>query len=331
MAEGTFGVELFEYPAAGTVVAEAREAERLGYAAVWLGDAQLLWRELYVLLGAVAASTTRVALGSSVTNAVTRHASVTAGAAVTLQELTGGRFRLGIGAGNTSTGMLGQPSSTRAALREYVATVRALCAGETVASPTGDLRLVFGGPGQRAPVLIGGSGPRLLRLAGEIGDGAIVGGGPCSLERLRAKLAAVQAGRVAAGRATAPFRVCLSAAAAVHPDRDAAIAAVRPAVAATLVGTDPHWPLSDAARRAQPAVREVYAYGEHMHPSAGAKLAAVLPDEVVLEFALAGTPADCLARAEAFFTAGVDEIILNPYGVAGAPRTATLEALARAW
>src|SRR5919199_5132472 len=94
-----FGVELHEYVDAATVLREARQAEALGYASVWLGDSQLIWRELYVLLGAVAATTARVALGTGVTNPITRHPAVTAGALMTLQELSRGRAILGIGLG----------------------------------------------------------------------------------------------------------------------------------------------------------------------------------------------------------------------------------------
>jgi 5,10-methylenetetrahydromethanopterin reductase len=327
MKPPAFGVELFQH-APGAILADAQLAERLGYDAVWLGDAQLLWRELYVMLGAVAARTTTVALGSSITNPVTRHPSVTAGAIATLHELSGGRARLGIGVGGTSTGMVGVPPATRAQLAAYVRTVRALCAGEAVPGPQGTMRLTYASAATRPPIYIGGSGPKVLALAGELADGVIIGGGTCSPERLQAKLGAVQAGRARADAAW-PFRVCLSATAAVHPDRALALAAVRPAVAVNLRFTDPAWPLSEPARRAREAVAALYRHDEHMSPDAADKFAAALPDEVVAEFAIAGTPAECLAKVRAIFAAGVDEILINPYGVAGAPRGATIEAFAR--
>ncbi len=328
MSAPTFSVELFQYPAPRIILDEITLAERLSYDAVWLGDAQLLWRELYVMLGAAAALTSTIALGSSVTNPVTRLPSVTAGAIATLYEMSGGRARLGIGVGGTSTGMMGAPSATRAQLAAYVRDVRALCAGETVAGPYGEMRLVYASAETRPPIYVGGSGPRVLALAGEIGDGAIIGGGTCSPERLQAKLAAVQEGRARAAR-SGPFRVSLSATTAVHPDRALALAAVRPAVAVNLRHTDPAWPLSEAARRARAAVMAIYHHDEHMSPDVAEKFAVAIPDEVVDEFAIAGTPAECLARVRAIFAAGVDEIMINPYGVAGAPRAATVETFAR--
>ena len=116
MSEPRFGVELHEYLDAATVLAEAQQAEALGYASVWLADSQLIWRELCALLGAVAATTTRVTLGTGVTNPVTRHAAVTAGALATLQELSRGRAVLGIGLGYSSLATLGHRRPTRAAL-----------------------------------------------------------------------------------------------------------------------------------------------------------------------------------------------------------------------
>jgi 5,10-methylenetetrahydromethanopterin reductase len=328
MSGPTFSVELFQYPAPRVILDEIALAERLGYDAVWLGDAQLLWRELYVMLGAAAARTSTIALGSSVTNPVTRLPSVTAGAIATLHELSGGRARLGIGVGGTSTGMMGAPSATRAQLTAYVRAVRALCAGEPVAGPHGEMRLVYASLETRPPVYVGGSGPKVLALAGEIADGAIIGGGTCSTERLQAKLGAVQEGRARAAGAD-PFRICLSVTTAVHRDRALARAAARPAVAVNLRHTDPAWPLSEPARRAREAVMEIYHHDEHMSPDAAAKFAVAIPDEVVDEFAIAGTPAECLAKARAILAAGVDEIMINPYGVAGAPRAATIETFAR--
>ncbi|HLH21341.1 MAG TPA: LLM class flavin-dependent oxidoreductase [Chloroflexota bacterium] len=326
MSRPRFGVELHEYLDAPTVLQEARQAEALGYDAVWLADSQLIWRELYVLLGAVAATTRRVALGTGVTNPVTRHPAVTAGAITTVQELSRGRALLGIGLGNTSLATLGRPPATRAALARYVATVRALCAGEPVGGTGGDLRLAFGAPERCPPVVIAGSGPRILTLAGEIGDGVIIAGRGRAGPPLAAMLRQVRAGRQASGRPARPFTTYLGVAVAVHADRATAIAAVRPHVVGSALRR-PLWELSPAARAASERVQAVYSPYDHMSPTD--KYAALVPDEVVTEFAIAGTPADCRAQARGLFAAGIDEITIRPYAVDGAPRGATTEAFAR--
>ena len=176
MSRTAFGVELHEYLVATTVLREAQLAERLGYDSVWMGDSQLIWREAYVLLGAAAVATSRVALGIAVTNPVTRHPSVTASALATLQELSAGRAILGVGVGNTALRTIGREPVTRAELARFVQVVRSLWEGQPVHGPTGDMRLTFGGRGPRPPIVVGASGPKMLRLAGQVGDGVIVTG-----------------------------------------------------------------------------------------------------------------------------------------------------------
>jgi 5,10-methylenetetrahydromethanopterin reductase len=320
-----FGVELHEYLDPRTVVEEAALAERLGLDAVWFGDSQLIWRELYAVMGAAALRTERVLLGTGVTNPVTRHVAVTASALVTLQELSGGRILAGIGIGDSAVKTLGLRPVSRATLTQYVADVRGLAAGDRVASPSGELHLNFGGPGKCPPMIIAASGPRMLELAGEIGDGAVVTRRAQAGPVLAAMLDRVRAGREAAGRQAAPFRTCLSASFAVHPDRDPAIQAVRPHVASTLRHV--HWQLSDAARAASERIARTYDIYQHMDPAA--IHADLVPDEVVTEFAMAGTPEECVEQAVSLFRAGVDEITIRPYGVLGASRAQTIEQFAR--
>lgn len=326
MGTPAFGVELHQYLDAPKVLREAQQAESLGYASVWLADSQLIWRELWVLLGAVAATTRRVALGTGVTNPLTRHPTVTAGALTTLQELCGGRALLGIGLGNTALRTLGRRPATRAELRHYVTAVRALCAAESVPGDGGTMRLAFAAPARRAPVLVGGAGPNVLRLAGEIGDGVIIAGCGQAGPALAAMQRCVREGRAASSRPDRSFATHLGVPAAVHCDRTIAIAAVRPHVVASAL-QKPLWELSAAAQAAAERVRPLYSPTRHMHPTD--EYAALVPDEVVTEFAIAGTPAECRDQAAALFAAGVDEITIRPYAVDGAPRSATTEAFAR--
>jgi 5,10-methylenetetrahydromethanopterin reductase len=329
MAPNAFGIELFEYLDAETMVQEVRFVEQLGYTSVWLGDAQLLWREMYVLLGAAALATTRITVGAGVTNFATRHPSVTASAAATLQELSHGRTALGVGVGGTSTGMLGLPHTTRAELSEAIQTVRALCTGQPVRAPGSEMRLAFGGAGKCPPIIVAASGPKVLHLAGQLGDGVMVGGGACGPELLRAKLRSVREGREAAGRVADPFRTYLTVPAAVYPDERQALAAVKSQVAVSVAMVNNDWALSDAARNAGELARAAYDHNEHMSPDASARFAALVPDEVAREFAIAGTAEQCIERAQELFALGVDEIVLTPFAVGGGSRGEMIEALVR--
>jgi len=330
MGKAAFGVELFQYLDANTLLEEVQLAERLGYDSVWLGDSQLLWRELYVLLGAAAVTTSRILLATGVTNPVTRHPSVTASALMTLQELSRDRAILGIGVGFTSLSIMGMPPAPRAVLRRYVEQVRALCRGETVQGERAAMHLAFGAAERCPPVVIPAAGPKMLRLAGEIGDGVILQScPPFPGEVFQTMLEHVRAGRAAAGRGDAPFTVYHGLPAAVHRDRAVALGSVKSHVAVGLL--KPRWPLSERALALQDAVRAVYtanAY-EHMSAAANARFAGVIHDDVVAEFAIAGTPEECVARCRALFAAGVDEITVRLYPMAGQSRLASLEAFAR--
>ena len=116
------------------VVRAAVAAEDLGCSRVWIPDEGLAARECWVTLGAVAAATGSVEVGTGITNAYTRHPGMTAAAVATLDEASGGRAALGIGAGGalTLTALAIERRAPITAMRELVTTSRALWSGETV-------------------------------------------------------------------------------------------------------------------------------------------------------------------------------------------------------
>lgn len=91
-----------EGPIAG-LVEVAVEAERLGFGRCWAYDEGLATRDVYVTLAAIAAATSTIEIGPGITNPYTRHPAQTASAVASLDELSGGRAFLGIGAGGSLT------------------------------------------------------------------------------------------------------------------------------------------------------------------------------------------------------------------------------------
>src|SRR5919197_5541431 len=91
------------------VVSLTRLAESAGFTYGWLFDSHVLWKEPYPLLTLMAQNTTRMRLGTCVTNPATREPSVTASVLAVLQELTGGRIALGLGCGDAARRVLGKP------------------------------------------------------------------------------------------------------------------------------------------------------------------------------------------------------------------------------
>lgn len=185
------------------IAALAQEAERAGFDDVWFPDSQLLWRDVFAVAAAAATQTSRITIGTAVTNVATRHPAVVASAARTVAELAPGRFVLGVGVGDSAVGPVGLRASTGAELRERLGIVRDLLAGREAR---------FGAVVSRlrdpveVPIHVAASGPRNLRLAGELADGAILlsGVAPGPLEAATAR---VQEGARAAGRERIPMTV----------------------------------------------------------------------------------------------------------------------------
>jgi 5,10-methylenetetrahydromethanopterin reductase len=171
---------------------------------------------------------------------------------------------------------------------------------------------------------VAGRGPKMLQLAGRIGDGAILTGCGRVNAMARGMQDAVRAGRAEADEPR-PFRTYLSIAAAVHPDRRLAFEAVRPQVAVALLA--PHWPLAGAAEEARQRLRASYDYYQHM--SRQARYAELIPDDIVTSFALAGTPDECVAQLRELRALGFDEVTLIPYATEDGTRAEMITALAR--
>ena len=147
-------------------------AEGLGFDQLWVSN-DLFWRSAPVLVAAAAAATTRIELGVGVFNPVSMHVSEIAMAAASLQEVSHGRFRLGLGAGADRflewAGLEAAPpvARTRRALLE----LRALFAGNVPNGWRPEARLRTGPVA--VPIYIGAMGPRMLELAGELADGVL--------------------------------------------------------------------------------------------------------------------------------------------------------------
>lgn len=207
----------------------ARQVERSGFDAIYVPDSQTLWRDAYLSLHAAAMSTERLTLATAVSNVVTRHPSVIAGAVRTLDEVASGRIVLGLGVGHSSVEPIGLRAATRAQLRSGVEQIRRLLSGDTVAYGEARARLHHSRP-TTVPVHLAATGPRNLRLAGEIGDGAILLSGAAP-GPVGAAITRVQEGARSAGRAPHDPEITVSAHALITDDveRDARI--IKPIVA----------------------------------------------------------------------------------------------------
>jgi 5,10-methylenetetrahydromethanopterin reductase len=140
-------------------------AERLGYDLAGYGDSQSLWADPYVALAVAAQATTHIRIGTMVTNPVTRHPAVTAGAVASLQQLSGGRVFCGLGSGDSALANIGEQRANAEAFGAYAAAVKGLCASEEVTWGGHALRMQW-------PVT-----PVPVWMSGQIADGVIIASG----------------------------------------------------------------------------------------------------------------------------------------------------------
>ncbi len=113
-------------------LALTRQAEAAGFEYGWLFDSHVLWRDPYPLLTLMAGATSRLRLGTCVTNPGTREPSVTASALAALDEISDGRMDLGIGRGDSARRVLGKPPITMAHTEEAINVIRTLVAGGSI-------------------------------------------------------------------------------------------------------------------------------------------------------------------------------------------------------
>ncbi|MFN8455400.1 MAG: LLM class flavin-dependent oxidoreductase [Anaerolineae bacterium] len=152
---------------------EVAEAEVLGYTRAGIWDSPALFREPWVTLASVARDTRQVALGTWVTNPLSRHPVVTASAVASLDDLAPGRVYLGIGSGDTGVSHLGLKAAPLAQLERYIRTVRRLLEDGQAEYEGQTVRLTWAK--RSIPIIVAAHGAKSLRLAGRVGDGVIVG------------------------------------------------------------------------------------------------------------------------------------------------------------
>ncbi len=225
----------------------AAAADRIGYDVVWVAEAY--GSDAATVLGAIAATTSRIDLGSAVFQIPGRTPAMTAMTAATLDALSGGRFRLGLGVSGpqVSEGWHGvRFADPIGRTREYVKIVelaigrrRVAMAGDHFTLPVPD------GPGKalvlslqpvrpKVPLYLAAVGPRNLVLTGQIADGwlAIFFDPESGREHIETIHRAAQA----AGRDPAAIDISVQTTLALHDDPEQAAMLVRPSAALYIGG-----------------------------------------------------------------------------------------------
>jgi len=303
-----------------------QEAERLGYHSIWTAEAY--GSDAVTILAWLAAQTERIRLGSAILQMPGRSAAMTAMTAATLDQLSGGRFLLGLGTSGpqVAEGWHGQRFARQLQrTREYVDVVRIALRrerleyrGETLelplpAGPGKALKLTIAPVQERIPIYIAAIGPKNTALTAEIADGWIPTlFSPEHVAEFRPLLEEGFA-RAGEGKSFGDFDIAPSVNLVVSEDRAAARDAMRPYLALYVGGMGSRkqnfynevvrrYGFEDAAR----AVQDLYLEGRKQ------EAAAALPAELIDAVSLCGPAEVVRERLEVFRAAGVGTLLVSP-------------------
>ncbi|MFC5748268.1 LLM class flavin-dependent oxidoreductase [Actinomadura rugatobispora] len=279
----------------------AARCEAAGLWGIGIGDSPN-YGELYSACTDALGATSSLVVSTSVTNPVTRHWSVHAGAVRALASAHPGRFRLGFGRGDSAVHTFGLRPASLADLEHF---------GRSVADAARAADV--------APfLLVAASGPATARIAGRVADGVIagVGGDPVALRMIRERAQAARDGDAAPPEVWASVRIAIGRDDAEVRDLrrrlvPRAVSASHFAFASTFEGKNvPEEYAGVLAER-----YATYDYGSHGRSGAtsNATMFADRPDieDYLLDrFAVVGRADDCRARLEEL-SAHVDGVYLS--------------------
>jgi len=326
-------------------LALAQEADRLGYDSVWAAEAY--GSDAATVLAWVAAQTERIDVGSAVFQIPARTPAMTAMTAATLDSLSGGRFRLGLGVSGpqVSEGWHGvRFDKPLGRTREYVEIVRMALARQTVRhegvhwtlplpdGPGKALRLTVHPTRDHIPLYLAAVGPKNLELAGEVADGwlAIF----FAPEHAAGSTDHIRSGRATAGKDMTGFDVVPTVPVVVggdgSPDQLAACAEPLRHYAALYVGgmgsREQNFYNRLAVRmgygQAAAEIQDLYLDRRHR------EAAEAVPFEFIDRTCLIGPKERIRDRLPAYAEAGVTTLAVASYAGALVDRVATLRTLA---
>jgi 5,10-methylenetetrahydromethanopterin reductase len=311
--------------------ATARRVEEEGWDGLSLVDSQNLSGDVYVALTTAAVATERLLLATGVTNPVTRHPAVTAGAIGSVHSVSGGRAALAIGRGDSALAHLGRAPARVGDLERYLAAVQAylrgdeipfeqLDFGEGIAPPVHELELAATAgtstiswlPGRRpkVPVEVAATGPKVIAVAARHADRILFALG-ASAERLRWGIETARLARVAAGLDPDTLDYGAYINVVCHPDRAVARDLARGGLSTfarfSVMHGDVVGPADDGQRRVFQQLHD--SYDMRSHTRADSEQARALTDDFVDAYAVVGPAGHCLDRLAELSELGLTKLI----------------------
>jgi len=294
----------------------AKMADDYGAEAMGTHDTAFIGGDAYVRATLIALGASRARVGLRPTNPLTREPQVMASFLASIDSLTGGRAFMDIASGDSAVLNIGYEVATRARIEDYVTCVRDLLAkGEaTYQGRPQRVRWASTVTRQRIPISICAEGPKMLHLAGRIGDGVTAGTGLLP-EVIKDTIARVHAGAREAGRDPADVDIWFTTRTSLDDDRDRAIQGVKASVSSILnhsmrFGLDGKHLPEGLRAKVQEYVDGYELYDHVLQEGRNPKRmdALGLTDYAIERFALAGNASDWIKRIDQIAEAGARKI-----------------------
>ena len=299
----------FGRPAVHGMEELAVRCEELGYDGLTLTDSQNLATDTYVSMTLAARVTEKLLLGPGVTNPLTRHPAVTAGAIASLQQVTDGRAMLGIGRGDSSLFSIGHKPASPSVFERYISDVQTYLRGETLDTSgyASQLRWLASAPFKKVPLDVAATGPKVIAMGARIAEriSLSLGSDPAriawGIEHARNAVASSQP----APSIGVYLNVC------VHDDVERAAELVRPGVGIFAHFTGMPGATRDRVQSADQAVfNRLGDYDKARHGSGDATHAQAMPVAFIKRFAVIGTAQECIQQLTAIRNLGVDRVVV---------------------
>jgi len=308
-----FGIEFVPDTHPQKIVKYSTLAEQGGFDYIWVTD-HYCNRNPYIVLTAIAFATQKISLGTGVTNPYVVNPAWTASAVASLDEVSGGRAVLGLGAGDKVTlASLGiaflKPLS---AIKESTEVIRKLWRGEVVKYEGKVVKLNGANlrykPTREIPVYIGAQGPRMLKLAGKIGDGVLINAShPRDFEFA---IKQIKIGAEEAKRDLATIDVTAYTSFSVDYDTEKAKTKAAPIVAFIVAGCPP-----EVLGKHDIPVEDASKIGKALGDGKFGDAFGAVTDQMVDAFSIYGTPKDCINKIRGLVKIGVTQIVVgSPIG-----------------
>lgn len=285
-------------------------AESVGFQMGWIADSQLYTKNPFVALTLSAVQTKSLLLGPGVTNPLTRHPTVLANSMAALQEVSGNRMILGLGAGDASVTPLGLGHPSLLELEKAIAAIRSIAHSKQIATSSHKLSVPIGGFG--IEIFLSASQAGMLKLAGRCADGVILMGA-ANVELVQWQLDRIQEGAEQAHRSLEDITIDLWFSISMKDDIRDATKDVRP-WALSQARSFYRWkelpkPLSSFAHEFASA-EHAHSFDRHLSREEGPDEMSAVTDEFVQWVGVVGAPDECRSRLKQLASLKVDRFTL---------------------